>query len=688
MRLRIVYRSYGGENKKNRPEYYSKRIALESLLRAREAVDADVVFLNDGPIPADRLAVMEAHGELVSLAGVGMRGSYMAALRTPDRFGWADDDLVWFSEDDYLYAPDAFVRLLDAARELPADYFALYGGTDAFPVAPGLEDVWRPRGWDPHVFGEAAGYRWQRILSTASTFGTRCGVLREDLSVFRQGLLPHLNQLRDHDTCVVLQGYEPHDWRVVAREAVGRSAGDLRARARTAAIAPFKAALNVRAHRRAARRRALYAAEPNLAAHMETAQIPPGRDWAEVARQTGEWARARGREIGGPAAPLGSGPRLLLVESSLRENGGLRVSLAHARRWQAAGAPTALDVLQDVADEPLATPDPALPLRFLAPRGKRFRTQWPAALARLAVHARRSDVVVCGSEIGFSLLLSYAAARLARRKFAVLVQADLDDAVAAWVSRPLQGPTRWVHRHADAAVCVADSLVDGVVANGLPHDRAHVVTNGVDVPGLRHRAGLPDLPTDGFPESGAARGPDELPVIVGQGRLSTHKDFPLLVRAHAAVRSAGLEHRLVVIGEGPERATLEALVDELGVRDSVSLPGFRAEPYAELARAGLFVLPSRSEGMPLVLQEALALGVPIVATRCSTGVELLLDGGALGEIVPVGDVDALATAIEKHLRDPEELRRRARGGPARASAFDADSSARGVLAVLSRLVER
>jgi glycosyltransferase involved in cell wall biosynthesis len=691
MKLRIVCRSYGGENTKNRPAYYSKLLALHSLLRAAAAADAEIVFLNDGPVPADRLDLMREAGEIHTLPGVGMRRSYTTALRLPSERGWPDEDLVWFSEDDYLYTPDAFVRLLAAAGQLPADYFALYAGTDDMPVAPGIEEMPTPKGWDPGAPLDVDGQRWQRTMSTASTFGARVGALRTDLPIFLQALLPHRNMLRDHDTCVVYQGYEPHHWSRLGRDAIGRSGGSARDRLREAVLVPFKAALNLRSHRLPAHRRTLLAAVPNLATHLEVEQLSPGRDWEQVAEDTRRWLGGRGEGAaitnGTAGQKFPTGPRILVVETSLRDNGGLRVSLENARRWQASGAPTAVAVLQDVDDGRSAVPDPSVPVRFMSRRGHRFRTAWPAALTRLVRAARRSDVVLCGSEIGFGLLLGYAAARIARRPFAVLVQADLDEAIETWVSGPLRRPTRWVHARIDAAVCVSDSVVSGVVANGLPAERTHVVVNGIDVARVRGLAGLgpvPDVVDPGL-EPDDPQDARRVPVVAN-GRLSPQKDFELLIRAHAQILRSGVEHRLLIMGEGPSRPRLEALVAELDLAGSVELPGHVDNPYLHISTAGLFVLSSRSEGMPLTLLEALAVGVPIVATRCGTGTETLLADGEYGELVPVGSVDALAGAIEKHLRDTDELRKRAARGPHRASAFDVGRSARSTLAVMAGLV--
>jgi hypothetical protein len=110
--LHIISRSYAGENKKGRPDYYSKRLSLISLIQAFQQLKpgtAELIFINDGPIPEDRLTLMKASGEVLMRSKLGMRGSLQAILELPTLRPWPEDDLVWFAEDDYLYQPNAFV---------------------------------------------------------------------------------------------------------------------------------------------------------------------------------------------------------------------------------------------------------------------------------------------------------------------------------------------------------------------------------------------------------------------------------------------------------------------------------------------------------------------------------------------------------------------------------------------------
>jgi len=142
--------------------------------------------------------------------------------------------------------------------------------------------------------------------------------------------------------------------------------------------------------------------------------------------------------------------------------------------------------------------------------------------------------------------------------------------------------------------------------------------------------------------------PDQPPVLVAVGRLQVQKDYPTLLHAFARVRRTR-PLRLLILGEGKERPALEALINELRVERDVSLPGFVMNPFAYMSRASLFVLSSRWEGLPTVLIEALCCGTPVVSTDCPSGPREILRDGQYGRLVPVGDAEALAAAIEATL---------------------------------------
>jgi glycosyltransferase involved in cell wall biosynthesis len=126
--------------------------------------------------------------------------------------------------------------------------------------------------------------------------------------------------------------------------------------------------------------------------------------------------------------------------------------------------------------------------------------------------------------------------------------------------------------------------------------------------------------------------------------LTRQKDFPTLVRAFAQLRHH-MPCRLMILGEGEERASLEALAASTNFRDDIALPGFVENPYKYLSRASLFVLSSLWEGLPTVLIEALALSVPVVSTDCESGPREILEGGLHGKLIQIEDSTALARAM-------------------------------------------
>lgn len=354
-------------------------------------------------------------------------------------------------------------------------------------------------------------------------------------------------------------------------------------------------------------------------------------------------------------------PALLLVESHLRESGGLRVAHEVARRLPGSGVAVTLFVLQQVdGDAAVLQLDPAVDVEFAARRPLRLRTALPLAMLRLVPAARRVGLVLSGSEVGYGLLLGWLGARLARRPFAVLVQSNVPRAMADWVPGPLHPVTRWVYRHLDLAVCVSPGLVPDVLAMGVGSEQVAVVPVGVSVEDTIQAA------------AGTTPDPDA-PYVMAMGRLDHQKGFDVLIRAFAAAHGRMPGWRLVLVGEGPLREALADLAGSLGIGSLVEMPGFVANPHPRLAGASLYVLSSRYEGMGgLALLEAMAHGLPIIATDCVSGPRELLEDGRLGALVPVEDVASLATALVAHAQDPAPLKAAADRAPDRARQLGPD----------------
>lgn len=141
----------------------------------------------------------------------------------------------------------------------------------------------------------------------------------------------------------------------------------------------------------------------------------------------------------------------------------------------------------------------------------------------------------------------------------------------------------------------------------------------------------------------------EPPVVIAVGRLSPEKDFVTLIRAFALLRHQ-VSCRLIVLGDGPERGSLERLAWDLGVNINVQFTGFVTNPYVYMKHSAVFVLSSLREGLPTALVEALSLNVPVVSTDCAHGPREILCNGLYGALVPVGDADAMASALVSVLR--------------------------------------
>ena len=301
MKHHLIYRSYGGENRKRRPHFYSKLLTLTSFVRAAARLpEADITFFNDGPVPPDRLALMERFGRVVQLAErpQGLRASYRAALLLCTTEPWSDEDVVSYIEDDYLFTEDAFLALAEATCELrQASYFTIYGDRPDYSDPDVSIARCLPRHWAPAPDLQAGGRVWFNLAAIASTFSARVGVLRSDLPVFLACMRPFRRRFLDHETCLIYQGYVPYHGRELLLGLAGDYVPSLRGVVRTVFLVPFRIALNRLARRRRAAN-LLYALTPNEATHLEHPVISPDRDWEAVAGEVTQWAT---RQMGGHA---------------------------------------------------------------------------------------------------------------------------------------------------------------------------------------------------------------------------------------------------------------------------------------------------------------------------------------------------------------------------------------------------
>jgi glycosyltransferase involved in cell wall biosynthesis len=231
--------------------------------------------------------------------------------------------------------------------------------------------------------------------------------------------------------------------------------------------------------------------------------------------------------------------------------------------------------------------------------------------------------------------------------------------VHGWVHYTRRTPLYyWVDRlclpRYEKVICVSEDLRQRCLECGVPVRRCVLIENGIDTEEFSRRLSI-----------GEAR--QRLGVSVGRfllgavGRLSAEKGFDLLVRAVAQLVCEGLDVGLLIAGEGDERGHLEALIEELGLRERVTLLGYCSDTRELYQALDVYVLSSLREGLPNVLLEAMALEVPVVATRIA-GVPKLIQEGVNGVLVEPGDVEGLVAAVRRLARDPELRSRLGRVG--------------------------
>jgi glycosyltransferase involved in cell wall biosynthesis len=220
------------------------------------------------------------------------------------------------------------------------------------------------------------------------------------------------------------------------------------------------------------------------------------------------------------------------------------------------------------------------------------------------------------------------------------------------------GLMKVLYPRADAIVAISSGIGSELSERfRVPAGRVRVIPNPIDLDEiLRKSRDTADLESPGSP------------MVLTVGRLASQKNHELLLRAFREVRRE-LGANLVILGEGPLRPRLEELARRLEVHDSVSLLGWRDNPFSFMRSAEVMVLPSEYEGFGNVLVEAMACGCPVVATDCPYGPSEILGGGRYGVLVERGNERALALAIRSLLTDRERAAALGRAGLERARDF-------------------
>ena len=283
------------------------------------------------------------------------------------------------------------------------------------------------------------------------------------------------------------------------------------------------------------------------------------------------------------------------------------------------------------------------PSRLMHPADRRAATctLWTDLLLARRLLALADGDVLIATRPGLNL----AAAAVARPGLATVGQEHMHRSAHATALQ--QAMTRWYPR------------LDAVVTLTERDRAAHAAALG-------DPAAVVCIPNVGPPVTRPTAALDE-PVIVAAGRLTAQKAFGRLVRAFGTVAEHHPEWTLRIYGEGPRRPALEQLIRERGLSGRVQLMGRTRNLPRALAGASVFALSSRFEGMPLVILEAFAAGVPVVSFDCPTGPGELIENGRDGLLVPDGDVRALGAALRLLVEDEQQRRRLGRAARARAA---------------------
>ena len=220
---------------------------------------------------------------------------------------------------------------------------------------------------------------------------------------------------------------------------------------------------------------------------------------------------------------------------------------------------------------------------------------------------------------------------------------------------------RWTGRWDDIDFAVTDEVRESM--GGAAGKRVTTLRHGIDVAGVAaarsHRSAL---------RAELGLKPGEI-VVVTAANFRPQKDYPGLLRAAGMLADREVPVRIVAIGQGPQEREIRALREEFELHDRVLLTGYRDDAVRVMAACDVFTLASKWEGLPVALMEALALGLPVVATAVGGVAEQMHDGvDAL--LVPPGDPAALAAALERVVVDPELRARLAAAAAARAPEFD------------------
>lgn len=291
-------------------------------------------------------------------------------------------------------------------------------------------------------------------------------------------------------------------------------------------------------------------------------------------------------------------------------------------------------------------------------------TRMRYAVVRLARLIRRwQPDVVFAAKPNASIALTGAWWLSGRRAALVLRESNFRSANGSAQGGLFPWILGWCYRQADWLVAPSRGVGDDLLKRyALSRGRLRIIYNPID-----HRRIRAAVDLEGGHHDGTTR-------LLAVGRLIPQKGFDVLLQAMARLNRRDV--RLTIVGDGPEHARLRHLAEELGIASRVTMAGFVTDPYPTMAEADLLVLPSRWEGFPNALVEAMACGLPVVATRCLAGPEEIITHEHDGLLCDPESPDSLAAALARLLDDRALARRLGANARSTSQRFDAASIAR------------
>jgi glycosyltransferase involved in cell wall biosynthesis len=356
--------------------------------------------------------------------------------------------------------------------------------------------------------------------------------------------------------------------------------------------------------------------------------------------------------------------KALLVTPTLAFGGAERVVLTLAEALLRRGVRPVLAALSARGDYAAQVPEGIA----LVDMGRTGRLSFPRLVINMARLLRRERPEVAVGFTGLANFVLLAGAAVAGGGTRVVVTEHIHptsmyDSEEEPLGAVKKSMIRLLYPRADRIVAVSEGVGLDLVRNfGIPERMIEVVYDPVDL-GRLLGTGVSPPPHPWF------RTGD--PVILSVGRLAPQKDLKTLFEALRLLRRR-MPARLIVVGDGPERRSLERRRAELALKGAIDFAGYDPCPWKYMAHADVFALSSRFEGFGLVLVEAMALGLPVVSTDCPAGPAEILEEGRYGLLVPPGDPPALAAALGRVLEDRRLRIGLAAGGRRRARSFEVE----------------